>query len=435
MSGAGTHDEAISLVSDDETAEDHVAGIGLNADASRRSLDADNRLWGPGLAGGQVQVSKIIRDISLRIQPGMTLYGYSILLLASELIDKDCPKARSGGASLAAALVLKVPPEQMVVWMQRAEQLFAKEVRIVWLPATRPETFVEWLDAARRDHLEYVPADSAQDASLADKMCTDEHFLLGYEQSGSAARPNAPAMELLRWLLLDKPRPQLAFAILRLKPIMIKQGGDFGESDFDAEMPRTWASQWASRAAKVTSTRFYWVGQGGVEVPSTDAQERGRSAADSYTRAARKRLVCAHPATSSRAGCLGPMGNFSNMCPACRVEPEAVLRDHCLRLITTGIATPSCCASRLCSACTGRPDGRKLKVGEERIFNKRRVSAYLPCPHGCGRRTDACQSGYRNRKGDEEKQRAFCGARWRAAQAQPQGRGKKRARQEVIDEE
>jgi hypothetical protein len=30
----------------------------------------------------------------------MTPYGYSILLLASELIDKDCPKARSGGPHL-----------------------------------------------------------------------------------------------------------------------------------------------------------------------------------------------------------------------------------------------------------------------------------------------------------------------------------------------
>ena len=194
MSGAaGSHDEAISLVSDDETAEDHMAGIGLNADASRRSLDADNRLWGPWLAGGQVQVSKIIRDISLRIQPSMTLYGYSILLLASELIDKDCPKARSGGASLAAALVLKVPPEQMVVWMQRAEQLFAKEVHIVWLTATRPETFCEWLRAARRDRLEHVPANVADDAVLAAQMCAKEHFLLGYEQGASAARPNAAA--------------------------------------------------------------------------------------------------------------------------------------------------------------------------------------------------------------------------------------------------
>jgi len=60
----------------------------------------------------------------------MTPYGYSILLLPSELIDKDCPKARSGGASLAAALVLEVPPETIVDWLKDAEQLFAKEVQI-----------------------------------------------------------------------------------------------------------------------------------------------------------------------------------------------------------------------------------------------------------------------------------------------------------------
>jgi hypothetical protein len=403
MSGAGTHDEAISLVSDDETAEDHVAGIGLNADASRRSLDADNRLWGPGLAGGQVQVSKIIRDISLRIQPGMTLYGYSILLLASELIDKDCPKARSGGASLAAALVLKVPPEQMVVWMQRAEQLFAKEVHIVWLTATRPETFIEWLRAARRDRLEHVPANVADDAVLAAQMCAKEHFLLGYEQGASAARPNAAAMELLRWLLLDKPRPQLAFAILRLKPILIQHGGDFGGSDFDAEMPRTWASQWASRADLVTSTRFFWVGQGGVMTPSDDALVRERSAADSYTRAARQRLGCVHATTSTRAECYGPLGNFKSMCSACRREPEAVLRDHCRGLIETGTATASCTAGQnLCSVCRGG-DGRKLKDGEERISNQSRTSATEPCPGGCKgrdkvtpRTNHACQKGYRD---------------------------------------
>ena len=181
----------------------------------------------------QSSPADIIRKMSMEIQPTMTPYGYSILVLASEIINKECPKARSGGAAFAAARVLKVPPQQIVIWMKTAEQIFAKEVCIVWLQATRPETFVEWLGAARRARLEYVPADSAQDASLADKMCLDEHFLLGYERSGSAARPNAAAMELLRWLLLDKPRPQLAFAILQLKPILIKQCGDFGGSDFD----------------------------------------------------------------------------------------------------------------------------------------------------------------------------------------------------------
>jgi hypothetical protein len=187
MSGAaGSHDEAISLVSDDET--DHVIGVDPEPDPCPE-------LWEEYMKnkymGGQLQVaasSKIIRDVSLRIQPGMTLYGYFVLLLASEMCDKDCPKARSGGASLAAALVLKVPPEQMVVWLQRAEQLFAKEVHIVWLTATRPETFVEWLRAARRDRLEHVPANVADDAVLAAQMCAKEHFLLGYEQGASAAR-------------------------------------------------------------------------------------------------------------------------------------------------------------------------------------------------------------------------------------------------------
>jgi hypothetical protein len=428
MSGAaGSHDEAISLVSDDET--DHVIGVDPEPDPCPE-------LWGEYLKnkymGGQLQVaasSKIIRDVSLRIQPGMTLYGYFVLLLASEMCDKDCPKARSGGASLAAALVLKVPPEQMVVWLQRAEQLFAKEVHIVWLTATRPETFVEWLRAARRDRLEHVPANVADDAVLAAQMCAKEHFLLGYEQGASAARPNAAAMELLRWLLLDKPRPQLAFAILRLKPILIQHGGDFGGSDFDAEMPRTWASQWASWADLVTSTRFYWVGQGGVEVPSTDAQERGRSAADSYTRAARQRLCCVHATTSTRAECYGPLGNFTTMCSACRREPEAVLRDHCRGLIETGTATASCRTRQLCSVCRG-VDGRKLKLGEERKREINHVKRYLPCPGRCHRKDEACQAGWRKRNGDKEAQRTWCAGR---ADLPPQG--KKRVRQEDSDDE
>ncbi len=111
----------------------------------------------------------------------MTPYGYYILLLASELIDKDCPKARSGGASLAAALVLKVPPETIVDWLKDAEQLFAKEVQITWLHATKPRTFQEWLCAARRSsptRLAHVPANAADDAVLAAQMCAKEHFLL-----------------------------------------------------------------------------------------------------------------------------------------------------------------------------------------------------------------------------------------------------------------
>ena len=46
--------------------------------------------------------ANIICEVRMKIQPGMTPYGYSILVLASEIIDKDCPKSRSGGAALAA---------------------------------------------------------------------------------------------------------------------------------------------------------------------------------------------------------------------------------------------------------------------------------------------------------------------------------------------
>ena len=343
----------------------------------------------------QSSPADIIRKVSMEIQPTMTPYGYSILVLASEIIDKECPKARSGGAAFAAARVLKVPPQQIVIWMKTAEQIFAKEVCIVWLQATRPETFVEWLGAARRARLEYVPADSAQDASLADKMCLDEHFLLGYERSGSAARPNVAAMELLRWLLLDKPRPQLAFCILQLKPIL-ELGGD----TLDSAMPPSWLSQWEARAAKVTSTRFYWVGQGGDEVPIMDARVRERSAASSYSSAARERLRCA--AATRMPFCRGPLSNFANMCGVCRAKPESVLRDYCLGLTKTGRATIGCQLNRRCSACTGK-DRRKLQDGEELVYTRGRGNALDLCPGGCKgkdkvmmRTNHACQKGYRD---------------------------------------
>ena len=117
-------------------------------------------------------------------------------MLGSEMCDKDCPKARSGGASFAAARVLKVPPQQMVIWMKRAEQLFAQEVRIVWLPATRPETFVEWLGAARRAQLEYVPTTATAQpiwhARLLPQGREQESGGRGEETSGGAHRTVQP---------------------------------------------------------------------------------------------------------------------------------------------------------------------------------------------------------------------------------------------------
>ena len=60
----------------------------------------------------------------------------------------------------------------------------------------------------------------------------------------------------------------------------------------DSTMPPSWASQWARRADKVTSTRFYWVGQGGVQTPSDDARVQERLATASYAPEARQRLTC-----------------------------------------------------------------------------------------------------------------------------------------------
>ena len=337
----------------------------------------------------------IILKISLLIQPGMTRQGWSILVFCAESVDKDCPKARTGGASLAAARVFKVPLDMIVDWMKEAETLFSREVPIVWLHATRPSTFIAWLGAARLRRLAYVPPDAAGDAQLAAQMCKEEHFLLGMP-STSTARPNAASMELVRWFLLDKPRPQMAFCYLKLKPLF-EEGGVM----LDGEMPPTWASQWEERASKVTSHSFWWFGQGG-EMPSAGALVREQTAAgERYTHAARERLCCAQVATSRRPNCCGPLGNFTEMCSDCRAEPEARLRDHC------PWATSGCVARALCSRCRGE-DLRKNRAihGRDRT-GRARHSEEAPCPGGCKtkskylsvpRSNGACRSGFRRLK-------------------------------------
>ena len=236
---------------------------------------------------GDANPDRRIREVCLMIQKDMTPYGLEVLIFCQETVLKDCPKARSGGAALAAACVLQVPQETLVEWMRDAEKLFASEVPIAWLEATQPETFRKWLDVARRRRptaLALVPPDAAGDAQLAAKMCKEERFLLGM-QSTSTARPNAAVMELVRWLLLDKPRPQMAFCYLQLKPVFEESG-----VSLDAMMPPTWASQWASRASMVTSHAFWWFGQGG-QLPSEGNLVREQTmVVERYAHAARKRF-------------------------------------------------------------------------------------------------------------------------------------------------
>ena len=370
----------------------------------------------------EAEPNRRIRQICLMIRPEMTPQGFEILVFCQETVLKDCPKARSGGAALAAACALQVPQETFVVWMREAEKLFASEVPIAWLSATRPETFRKWLDVARRRSptaLALVPVDEAGDAQLAAEMCRVEHFLLGM-QSTSTALPNAAAMELVRWLLLDKPRPQMAFCFLKLKAIF-EEGGD----SLDGMMPPSWASQWESRAAKVTNHSFWWFGQGG-EMPSAgDLVREQTAAAERYAHAARERLCCAQ--ADRRPTCRGPLGHWSHICKACRALPEARLRDHC------PWATAGCLVSDRCSLCTGE-DGRKNRPIEARDRTGRaRHSEQKPCPGGCigpytkkPRSNVACLRGFANQKGAVA-QLAWCEYRF-TKQTSPTA-GQKRARE------
>ena len=337
-----------------------------------------------------------IRQFCRMIQPEMTPHGLEVLIFCQETVLKDCPKARSGGAALAAACILQVPQETLVEWMRDAEKLFASEVPIAWLEATQPETFRKWLDVARRRRptaLALVPPDASGDAQLAAKMCKEERFLLG-TQSTSTARPNAAVMELVRWLLLDKPRPQMAFCYLKLKPIF-EEGGVM----LDGEMPPTWASQWEERASKVTSHSFWWFGQGG-EMPSAGALVREQMAAgERYAHAARERLRCVQAAAHAFPSCLGPLGSFGRMCKRCRVLPEARLRDHCPG------ATTGCRLNARCSRCTGE-DLRKNRAihGRDRTGRARHSEESL-CPGGCistrtekPRSNQVCRIGFDRQK-------------------------------------
>ena len=347
---------------------------------------------------GDANPDRRIREVCLMIQKDMTPYGLEVLIFCQQTVLKDCPKARSGGAALAAACVLQVPQETLVEWMRDAEKLFASEVPIAWLDATQPETFRKWLDVARRRSptaLALVPRDAAGDAQLAAQMCKEEHFLLGYEPGKSNARTNAAPMELLRWLLLDKPRPQMAFCYLQLKPIFEESG-----VMLDGMMPPTWASQWEERASKITSDSFWWFGQGG-EMPSAGALVREQMAAgERYAHAARERLRCVQAAAHAFPSCRGPLGNVGNMCKRCRVLPEARLRDHCPG------ATVGCRLNARCSRCRGEDlRGNRAIHGRDQTGRARHSEERL-CPGGCiGTRTEkprsnqACRIGFDKQKG------------------------------------
>ena len=351
----------------------------------------------------QSSPADIIRKVSMQIEPSMSLHGLWILVFCSEAVENDCPKARSGGASLAAALVLQVPEIDLRDWMRAAENLFSREVHLVWQHVTRPETFHEWLIAARHACLSHVPADPSGDHMLAARMCSKEHWLLGYDPRISQARPNGPAMELLRWLLRGMPRPQLAFCFLKVKHLF-QEAGELTDSD----LPASWAAQWEERAAQVSSERFFWVGQGGDHPPSDVPSMRAAKAAHTYVLTVRLRLQCAFPdASTAREDCNGPSGGFYSMCRSCRAEPTARLRDHCLAKSLPGGAKMCCVSWRLCSTCKG-VDHRLVEGA------RKRPELSELCPGGClgldgnRRKVTACAMGFSRRKNDVKAQQDWC---------------------------
>ena len=376
----------------------------------------------------QSSPADIIRKVSMQIEHTMSLHGLWILIFCSEAIERDCPKARSGGASLAAALVLQVPEIDLRDWMRAAENLFSREVHLVWQHVTRPETFHEWLIAARHARLSHVPADPSGDTMLAARMCSKEHWLLGYDPRISQARPNGPAMELLRWLLRGMPRPQLAFCFLKVKHLF-QEAGELTDSD----LPASWAAQWESRAAQVSSERFFWVGQGGDHTPSDVPSVRAAKAAHTYVLTVRLRLQCAFPdASTATKDCKGPSGHFYIMCRSCRAEPTARLRDHCLAKSLPGGAKMGCVSYSLCSTCKGVD--HRLVEGARKRPDKSEL-----CPGGClgldgnRRKVSACAMGFSRRKNDVKAQQDWC--IWRTTSYLPAKPGPKKRVLEEDEEE
>ena len=379
-------------------------------------------------AATQSSPADIIRKVSMQIEHTMSLHGLWILIFCSEAIERDCPKARSGGASLAAALVLQVPEIDLRDWMRAAENLFSREVHLVWQHVTRPETFQEWLIAARHTGLSHVPADPSGDTMLAARMCSKEHWLLGYDPRISQARPNGPAMELLRWLLRGMPRPQLAFCFLKVKHLF-QEAGELTDSD----LPASWAAQWESRAAQVSSERFFWVGQGGDHTPSDVPSVRAAKAAHTYVLTVRSCLRCAFPdASTATKECKGPSGGLYSMCRSCRAEPTARLRDHCLAKSLPGGAKMGCVSYRLCSTCKG-VDHRLVEGA------RKRPDLSELCPGGClgldgnRRKVHACAMGFSRRKNDVKAQQDWC--IWRTTSYLPAKPGRKKRALEEDEQE
>ena len=131
--------------------------------------------------------------------------GRGLLVLCSEIIKHECPRARSGGAAVAAAYVLQVPQWKLLWWLRRAEKVFAAIKEIRRRSFTDENAFRDFLVRARAAGMVHLP-DANQDRRLTAAMRAEEERLLGGNSTTETiSRPHVHLMELVRWLLLDRP--------------------------------------------------------------------------------------------------------------------------------------------------------------------------------------------------------------------------------------
>ena len=160
----------------------------------------------------------VLLSIIRKIVPEMTEYGLGVIELCCDMLPKDCPRARSGGAALAAANILGVPDDKLVQFLREANDMFSDDEAITFATISLTEFFVTFLrksmnltDSLVHSHVRAALAGGASLNELADEMMSKDLWLLGYNPK-SGARPNESLMELLRWLLKGTPRPQCALS-------------------------------------------------------------------------------------------------------------------------------------------------------------------------------------------------------------------------------
>ena len=154
------------------------------------------------LAAEKLTVMEEWRFILLTLSDHMTVAGLDFMILAAETCGTDCWWSRCGGATYAAAKVLDVLLTEFVAFMENAEASFAADDTIINNKQTKPETFNAFLVGARLNSLKCVPESSTWDAHLVGQMVLAKEKLL------SPDRCNRAVMECIRWVVLDRHRPQ-----------------------------------------------------------------------------------------------------------------------------------------------------------------------------------------------------------------------------------